>query len=302
MTISAQTVVRAMRGDSHSYLLGTSEGNYFVTKFAGKVGAHRRLINEWIGSQLLSRLGLATPSVSIVEITADFTDANGGKLSATGLDPSSLRGLNFGSEFPGDPAATAVYDYLPDSLLAKVENLGDFVGTMLIDLWCGKATRRQAVFVRSKRNPEAFQALMIDNDDLFGGLAWRIEDAAAPGLHLSLAAYSKLTGIADLTPWLTKIRDIPESFFQGLFASVPHEWGEDDRLALSILLWRLSNRRADLEALALGYIRSNRTLFPSWVEAAPARRGPHTQASCRAQDQQFVAREGGNIHAPAARS
>ena len=270
MNLSAQTVVRAMRGESHSYLLGTSDSNFFVTKFSGGVGTERRLINEWVGSKLLSRIGLATPSVRIVEITDEFINGHHDKLSAHGLEPSSLRGLHFGSQFPGDPATSVVYDYLPDRFLAKVENLPDFIGTLLVDLWCGKASRRQAIFVKSPPTVGLFRALMIDNDEMLGGEAWRLEEAATPGLHLSLVPYAALAGVADLNPWLSKIESIPEQFFLSLASTVPEAWKKREDLPLTALLRQLSLRRSSLRSIALNCLRSNSKLFPRWVNCQAA--------------------------------
>ncbi len=254
-----------MRGESQSYLLGTTDGNYFVTKFAGREGARRRLINEWVGSKLLSRLGVATPLVRIVETSEDFIESHRGQFAAAGLDPSVLRGLHFGSQVPGDPAKVAIYDYLPDRLLAKVENLGDFIGALTVDLWCGKTSKRQAIFVRADQKSRLFRALMIDNDEMFGGGAWRI-GGASPGLHLSLVPYANLVDMAALDPWLSKIESIPQGFFPSLVSSLPEEWIQRDGLALIAMLRRLSIRRDSLRSLALTYLRSNSKLFPQWVK------------------------------------
>jgi len=289
MITSAQAIVRGMRGESHSYLLDTKDGNHYVTKFAGSPLARRRLVNEWVGSQLLSHLGLATPSVRMVETTADFIQAHSGKLSATGLDPAALRGPHFGSQFPGDPATSVVYDFLPDRFLVQVENLDDFVGTLIVDLWCGKMSRRQAIFIRSQERTGWFRALMIDNGDLFGGEAWLLDGAGAPALHLSLAAYTSLRSTADLAPWLTKIQNIPESFFRSLASIVPTEWVGGHGLELDALLRQLSFRRSDLRSRVLSSLRPKVDSLPSWVDETPVRMGPRPQRSEMTFSNHFVA-------------
>jgi hypothetical protein len=273
MITSAQAIVRGMRGESHSYLLDTKDGNHYVTKFAWGEKARRHAINEWIGSQLLSHLGLATPSTRIVEVTEEFLAANRSKLSEAGCEPSELRGLHFGSQYPGDPATSTVYDYLPDSLLPLVDNLEDFIGTLVFDLWCQKSTGRQVIFSRKGGGRRSFHALMIDNDCLFGGDTWSLDVAAASIRYFRPIVYANLASMADLAPWFNKIENIQESFFTHLAASVPREWVADDELALRTLLRRLSTRRGNLRAFAFKFLSSNSEFFPLWT----ARKGPHSE-------------------------
>lgn len=256
-----------MRGKSRSCLVKAEDGKHYVTKFLWSPAVRRQLINEWIGAQLLERIGLATPPVSILEAATDFLDQQESKLDAISREPHALRGLHFGSQFPGNPRTSIVYDYLPDRFFPRVVNLDDFVGMLLLDLWCGKTSRRQAIFVREKKCRRLFRALMVEYRDLFGGEAWSLDGAGAPGLHISLAAYSTLQNEASLTSWLTKIIDIPDSFLRSLASSVPREWLEGDQLALNAMLERLIIRRDSLPELALGYIRSNRERFHFWDES-----------------------------------
>ena len=58
-------------------------------------------------------------------------------------------GWHFGSRYPGDPARTAVYDFLPDALLRQVANLEDFRAILVFDKWVGNADGRQSVFYRA---------------------------------------------------------------------------------------------------------------------------------------------------------
>ncbi len=58
-------------------------------------------------------------------------------------------GWHFGSRYPGDPARTAVYDFLPDALLPKVVNLEDFRAILVFDKWVANADGRQSVFYRA---------------------------------------------------------------------------------------------------------------------------------------------------------
>ena len=63
-----------------------------------------------------------------------------------GREPCAA-GLQFGSRFPGDPAATVVFDFLPDEQLREVANLDAFAGVLVFDKWTCNTNGRQAVFV-----------------------------------------------------------------------------------------------------------------------------------------------------------
>ena len=55
-------------------------------------------------------------------------------------------GLQFAARYVCDPTEAHVFDYLPESMLAKVKNLSAFCGMLALDKWLGNANGRQAVF------------------------------------------------------------------------------------------------------------------------------------------------------------
>ena len=97
-------------------------------------------------------------------------------------------GWHFGSRFPGDPARLVVYDFLPDTLLAQVENRAEFLGMLVFDQWMGNADSRQAIFFRARlrewlpaheAHPQrlGFVAQMVDHGFAFDGPHWRFGDS-----------------------------------------------------------------------------------------------------------------------------
>jgi len=87
----------------------------------------------------------------MVRITEEFLADNPDvymQLGSRRFSPAP--GWHFGSRFPGDPARTAVYDFLPDALLASVENLSEFLVVLAFDKWIGNADARQAIFFRAR--------------------------------------------------------------------------------------------------------------------------------------------------------
>ena len=107
------------------------DGRHYVVKLDSP-GTRRTLINEFLAGQFLEHLGCNTPRMAVVQL-------DGGK--------------HFGSGFPGNPEKTVVYDFIPDPLLRKAENLGEFAGLLAFDKWVGNEDFRQCVFVRRSLPP-----------------------------------------------------------------------------------------------------------------------------------------------------
>ncbi len=60
-------------------------------------------------------------------------------------------GLQFGSRFVVPPMQGLIYDYLPEHLLDRVRNLGEFAGMLALDKWTCNANGRQAAFWKKRR-------------------------------------------------------------------------------------------------------------------------------------------------------
>src|SRR5205085_5306589 len=107
--------------------------------------------NELVSSVFLRYLQISCPDVALIEITPEFLRENPQASLEMGARSIPLAaGRHFGSSFPGDPAKIAVYDFLPDLLLQKVNNLSDFLGCLVFDKWVGNADARQSIFFRAR--------------------------------------------------------------------------------------------------------------------------------------------------------
>lgn len=274
-----------MRGGAQAHLLctdGTSKPACYVTKFTNNPQHRRVLINEWIGAHLMAALGIATPRVAVVEVTAEFLQAAPEIYLEFGAARQPVRpGWHLGSLFPGDPLTEAVYDYLPDSLLSGVANIAAFAGALAFDKWTGNADARQAIFFRRRlrdwlpdqeENPrrKGFIAQMIDHGYLFDGPNWCFRDAPLQGFYPRAAVYSSVRSIDDFDPWLSRIRHFPESAVDEALRGLPPAWMEQDEDALAQLLDQLMARRARVADLLLDAIRARPAFFGSWRgEAVP---------------------------------
>jgi hypothetical protein len=124
--------IRKMRGGSQAHLLRASDGAYYVTKFQNNPQHLRVLANEMFATRLAHWLGLPVPRVEVIEIS-DWLIANSSDLRVEAAGCTSLcsSGPQLASLYPDSEAE--VFDYLPENMLAKVANIGDFARCLVLD-------------------------------------------------------------------------------------------------------------------------------------------------------------------------
>ncbi len=275
MPVDARRLVRKMRGGAQAHLLEASDGNYYVVKFSNNPQHRRILVNEWIAGVFLRHLGLSTPDPAMVRIGQEFLESNPDVYLQRGRERGApALGWHFGSRFPGDPGRTVVYDFLPDALLSKVENLAEFAGVLAFDKWTGNADSRQAIFFRARiQGPGArdsgterlgFVAEMMDNGYVFDGPHWRFSDSPVQGLYFRHQVYSGIRGWADFEPWLERIRHFPGEIVDEALKQIPPAWLEGEGGELENLLARLLARRKRVADLILECRTGRADPFPAW--------------------------------------
>jgi len=272
MPVDARRLVRKMRGGAQAHLLEGSDGNCYVVKFSNNPQHRRILVNEWISAVFLRHLGLSSPEVAMVRISQEFLDANADAYLQLGRERRAPDlGWHFGSRFPGDPGRIAVYDFLPDSLLDKVENASEFAGVLVFDKWTANADSRQAIFFRARvredaRQPErlGFVAQMVDNGYVFDGPYWRLVDSPVQGLYFRPLVYARVRGLADFEPWLERIRHFPEEVVDQAVKQLPPAWLEGEEIELERLLDRLLTRRKRVADLIQDCRSGRADPFPAW--------------------------------------
>jgi hypothetical protein len=273
MPVTARRLIRKMRGGAQAHLMEASDGHAYVVKFRNNPQHRRILINEWVASTFLHYLGIAAPETAMVEVTEAFLAGDPDTCIQLGRERLAVApGWHFGSRFPGDPVRTVVYDYLPDSLLDKVENLADFRGVLAFDKWMGNADSRQAIFFRARvLEPLAgatsrlgFVAQMMDNGYVFDGPHWRLGESAIQGLYFRPLVYRTVRGLDDFEPWLDRIRNFPEEVVDQAVKRIPPAWLEGDEDELDRLLERLMKRRARVPDLIEQCCSGSSNPFPDW--------------------------------------
>jgi hypothetical protein len=244
--VNAVRVIRRMRGKSRANLIAADDGFNYVVKFTNNTnGGRRALVNEFIGSILLSSLGIATPTPVFVEIS-DHCVSDGD------LPPS---GTHFGSRCCCE--TVSVYDFLPKSLLHKVSNRGHFIGALMFDRWTSNSGAREAIFSRDLVRPlivapyhQGLIAEMIDNGSLFGGSDWILQDkSAAEVMYRRPEIYGSDLSIGDYAPWLDALARFRPEVLTEAVAALPIDWIRGDEWSLGGLLARLLERRMLVPAM-----------------------------------------------------
>jgi hypothetical protein len=277
MPLTAVRHVRKMRGGAQAHLLEADDGNWYVVKFRNNPQHHRVLVNELLAAAFLEYLQIAAPECAVIRVTSQFLAANPEIQMQVGTQRIAVEtGWHFGSRYPGDPARSAVYDFLPDALLGRVANLEDFRAILVFDKWTANADGRQSVFYRAmvrtggaapegeRPSRPGFVARMIDHGYAFNGPYWDFPDSPAQGLYPRPLVYETVRSLEDFQPWLEQTMHFPEEAIDRAWKRIPGEWiaGEED--ALERLLEELLRRRPRLPELISASRSARRNPFPNW--------------------------------------
>lgn len=276
MPLVATRLIRKMRGGSQAHLLQAEDQRCYVVKFSNNPQHRRILVNEMLATVFLQHLQLATPEAREILLTEEFLAMNPEIYMQVGPKRIAVEpGWHYGSLFPGDPDRTAVYDFLPDSLLNKVNNLRMFVGMLVFDKWVCNADARQSVFVRDRLRawlPESdahplaqgFIALMVDHGFAFNGPHWNFPDAPLHGLYFRPSVYNHVTDWEAFQPWLERLVHLPDGVFDDALKRIPPQWVDGEHDGLSQLLERLYERRERVPELILAARKARTDPFPRW--------------------------------------
>ncbi|MGA8144823.1 MAG: HipA family kinase [Candidatus Acidiferrales bacterium] len=244
---------------------GRESSEYYVVKFQNNPQGARILANELLATRLAARIGLPTPPVAVVEVRSDLIAHTDDLVMQLGRGRASCQaGLQFGSRYPGSPAETVVYDFLPDEQLREVENLGDFCGMLVFDKWTCNTNGRQAIFFRGT-GESRYRAQMIDNGFCFNAGEWNFPDAPLRGIYARHRVYESVRGIEAFEPWLARLEErIDESAVEEAASEIPPGWYEDEADALERLLEHLLRRRKLARELIVAAKNSSAQPFRNW--------------------------------------
>jgi hypothetical protein len=277
MPILARRHIRKMRGGAQAHLVEGDDGCFYVVKFRNNPQHRRILVNELVSSVFLRYLQISCPDAGLVELTPEFLTENPqvSLQMGSGSLPAEP-GRHFGSKFPGDPAQLAVYDFLPDVLLQKVNNLSDFRACLVFDKWVGNADARQSVFFRARLKDWSvreishplklgFIALMIDHGFAFNGPHWDFPDSPIQGLYTRKLVYENVSSLDDFQPWLDQMIHFPEEVIDQAYKQTPPDWIAGEADEFKRLFERLMRRRKRLPDLISDCRKAKHNPFPRWI-------------------------------------
>jgi hypothetical protein len=276
MPVAAARLIRKMRGGAQSHLIEGKDGHQYVVKFLNNPQHRRILVNEWLSGVLLRHLQIHTPEIVLVHVPEDFIAANSELCILRGSQREQPQpGLHFGSRLAVNPDRVAIYDFLPDVLLSKIENRSDFVGAVVFDKWVCNSDSRQAVFFRARAKKwtplkgdtparTGFFAQMIDHGFAFNGPHWAYPDAPVHGVYFRTSVYNEVRSLDSFEPWLDMVKHFPVEVIDQAWKEIPPSWLDGDEAELEKLLEQLLKRRARVEQLILETRQNRPAMFPNW--------------------------------------
>jgi HipA-like kinase len=276
MPVRARNLIRKLRGGAQAHLMEGEDGGFYVVKFSNNPQHRRILINEWLAASFLRFLQLHVPETALIELTPDFIASSPDLYLSIGPRREPVPpGLHFGSRMAVDPNRVAIFDFLPDKLLHKIENRADFLGALVFDKWVANADSRQAVFFRARaklwtplkgETPAriGFFAQMIDHGFAFNGPHWEFPDSPIQGLYFRTTVYDEVRSLNSFEPWLSMVQNFPLEVLDSAWKEIPREWLQDDEAALEALLEMLVKRRGRVPALIEDLHRKRASAFANW--------------------------------------
>lgn len=277
MPVRARTLIRKMRGGAQAHLIEGEDGGFYVVKFTNNPQHRRILINEWLAAAFLRYLQINVPETALVELTPDFIASSPDLYLSIGPRRESVSpGVHFGSRLAVHPDRVAIFDFLPDKLLFKIENRADFLGALVFDKWVSNADSRQAVFFRARarswtplkgESPArvGFFAQMIDHGFAFNGPHWEFQDSPIQGLYFRTAVYDEVRSLDSFQPWLDMVANFPVEVVDAAWKEIPREWVAEDEAALEALLAKLLKRASRVAALIHEVQRKRGSAFANWT-------------------------------------
>jgi hypothetical protein len=261
--LEARQHIRRMRGGSQSHLMGCSDGRYYVVKFPNNPQGTKTLANELLCGRLARLLGLPIPLAAVIHVSEALIKRSSEMFFELERGRSACEpGLCFGSCFPS-PDAIVMDDWPKDSTEA-IENVLDFLGMLVFDIWVSNTDYRQVRFWQGKPGG-AWRVLMFDNGYAFRGSTWRVVEKPRFVLNPTALGYGTVEGIAAFEPWLSCIEgQITLNHIRKCAAAIPMGWYGFDSGGLDHLLEQLDARRSQVREL-LWFLRAAAPrLFPRW--------------------------------------
>ena len=265
MPVRAVQHVRRMRGGAQAHLMRAEDGHYYVVKFQNNPQHLRVLANELLATRLAERVGLPVPVTELVAVDRWLIENTPElRVEIAGHSVLCSDGLQFGARYVCEPAESQVFDYLPESMLAKVKNISAFAGMLVVDKWLGNANGRQAVFWKKAREHK-YNVAFIDQGYCFNAGEWDFPDSALRGVYSRNCVYQNVRGWESFAPWMNRVENFNPEEIRSIAGEIPPEWNNDWEASQG-LVEAIIGRRAKVRELITAFRNSTRQPFPAWEE------------------------------------
>ena len=254
----------AMRGGAQSHMLAGSDGHAYVVKFHNNPQSPRVLANEWLACSIGRALGLTIPEPAILYVPGELIERS--QLLVMRFSGSTLKcspGLAFGSRIV---SGGEIFDFLPESSIANVENLQEFAGVFALDKWLCNCDGRQVLFCR-REHERSHRAHFIDFGYCFNAEEWNFPDTTRRAIYVRRCVYQGVCGWQSFEPWLSRIESFDALTLREIAADVPAEWVEPERLAQ--LVESIDARRSRVRELITEVHKSPHNPFGAWRDEKP---------------------------------
>ena len=262
----AARLIRKMRGGAQAHLVEVENGQSYILKSTNNPQHRRILVNEWISHAILRYLNIFVPDTALIELTPEFIRENPELYMSAGSERKAIPpGIHFGSRLYVDPKCTAIFDFVPDRILAKLENRSDFWGTLVFDKWVGNTDSRQAVFFRKA----GFFVQMIDHGFAFNGPHWTFYDSPLHATYFRTSVYDEILSLDSFQPWLERVEHFPVEVIERAVKEIPQDWLHQDQGELERMLDILLTRRSRVRALIHEIPHRRPRVFANWEPLRP---------------------------------
>jgi len=225
------------------------------------------LANELLATRLGLALGLPMPRVEVLEVSEWLIEHTGDlRIELAGHSIPCQSGKQLGSLYVGRQIAGRLLDYLPQGLLERVVNVGEFARVLVLDKWTCNADGRQAVFHHKTPRSRRYTATFIDQGYCFNAGEWTFPDYPLRGVYATNCVYQGVTGWEAFEPVLTKGEEMDSEAIWRCAADIPEEWYEGDRDGLHRLVDELYRRRGLIRRLIRIFRESARNPFLNWSD------------------------------------
>jgi len=219
--------IRKLRGGSQPILVRANDGFFYVIKFLDNLQGANLLFNEVLGTELFKRVGLPVPEWRPIIVSEDFLDRNPACWMETEhgrYRPQS--GYCFGSRFLGLRDAS-LFEILPGQSFNRIKNRRDFWTARVLDVLCGHADNRQALFLQ--RSTGLLEAYFIDHGHLFGGARGNESPCTMASRYLDPRIYAPPTA-QDAQEIQEAIQGVDLSELFGIAHGLPEGWSNENAL------------------------------------------------------------------------